>query len=95
MLQRLARTSAVVCVLMAAAAYPLGGGAAAMGVLGGGALIGISFYLLGSGASSLSALIAGGTPAAEKRRIASGVVLKLAGRYALQRPKKFSPRNGG
>ncbi len=83
MLRRLARTSAVVCALMAAAGYALGGPAAALGVVGGGLLIGISFYLLGSASAGLSALIAGGTPRAEKGRIARGVALKLVGRYAL------------
>jgi hypothetical protein len=83
LLRRLTRTSAVVCVLMAIAGYALGGTAAAFGVLGGGMLIGISFYLLGSGAAGLSALVAGSTPRADRGRIARGVVLKLAGRYAL------------
>ena len=55
MLRRLARTSAVVCALMAAAGYALGGPAAALGVVGGGLLIGISFYLLGSASAGLSA----------------------------------------
>ena len=68
---------------MAVVAYPLGGAPAAIGVLGGGALIGISFYFLGSGAAGLTALIAGDAPAGDRRRLARGVALKLAGRYAL------------
>ena len=68
---------------MAAVGYGLGGAAAAFGVLGGGLLIGISFYLLASGSAGLSALVAGGTSRAERRRLAPGVILKLAGRYAL------------
>ena len=83
LLQRLARTSAVVCLLMAVAGYALGGAPAALGVVGGGLLIGVSFYLLGSGAAGLATLLAGGSTRAERRRIASGVALKLAGRYAL------------
>ena len=83
MLRRLSRTSAVVCLLMAVGGYAIGGFDAASGVLGGGLLIGTSFYLLGSGAAGLSALVAGSTPRADRGRIARGVALKLAGRYAL------------
>jgi hypothetical protein len=83
LLRRLSRTSAVVCLLTAVAGYAVGGPAAAFGVLGGGILIGTSFYLLGSGSAGLSALIAGSTPHADRGRIARGVALKLAGRYAL------------
>ena len=83
LLKRLSRTSAVVCGLMALVALPLGGLSAAGGVLGGGLLIGTSFYLLGSGSGGLAALMAGSVSQQEKRRIARGVALKLAGRYAL------------
>ena len=83
LLRSLSRTSAVACALMAVAGYALGGFAAAVGVVGGGALIGISFYLLGSGSAGLAALIAGGASGAERGRIARWVALKLAGRYAL------------
>ena len=68
---------------MALLALPLGGVSAAAGVLGGGLLIGTSFYLLGSGSGGLAALMAGSVSQQEKRRIARGVALKLAGRYAL------------
>ena len=83
LLKRLARTSAVVCALMSGLALVFWGGAAAGGVLGGGLLIGTSFYLLGSGAAGLTALMAGSVSKQEKGRIARGVALKLAGRYAL------------
>jgi hypothetical protein len=83
LLRRLSRTSAVVCLLMSAVGYGLGGPAAAFGVLGGGVLIGISFYLLASGSAGLAALIAVSTFREDRRRMAAGVVLKLAGRYAL------------
>ena len=81
--RRLSRTTTVVCVLMAVAGYALGGAAVALAVLGGGALTGISFYLLHSGSAGLAALITAGTPREEKRRIAGRVVFTLAGRYAL------------
>ena len=83
LLRRLARTSAVVCALMAVAAYALGGATAALGVIGGGLLIGISFYLLGSGSAGLAALISGSASRPDRARLARGVALKLAGRYAL------------
>ena len=83
LLRRLSRTAAVACLLMAAVAYFLGGPAAAGGVVGGGLLIGISFYLLGTGSAGLAALLAGGLSSAERGRLARGVALKLAGRYAL------------
>ena len=83
LLQRLGRTAVVACAVMALAALAGFGISAAAAVLAGGILIGASFYLLGTGAASLTTLISGETPRADRGRIARGVALKLAGRYAL------------
>lgn len=68
---------------MAIAAFAVAGTSAALGVLGGGLLIGASFHLLASGMGGMAALIEGRMTRDEKRRTARRVVLKLAGRYAL------------
>jgi hypothetical protein len=83
LLQRLWRTAVIVCVLSGAAALVIFGVSAAAGVLGGGLLIGISFYHLATGTGDLSALISGGMTQAQKRQIAARVSLTLAARYAL------------
>lgn len=82
-LQRLWRTSLVVCLLTALAAWLVSGLSAAAGVLGGGALIGLSAFALASGLGGVASLFEGGAPAADRRRIARVAALKLAGRYAL------------
>ena len=83
LLQRLWRTAVVVCLVMGALALLVFGMSAAAAVLGGGLLIGISFYHLATGTGDLAMLVSGGVTRAEKRQIASRVALKLAGRYAL------------
>ena len=83
LLQRLWRTAVLACLLMAGVALLIFGGSAACGVLGGGLLIGISFYHLASGTGDLAALVGGETTRAQKRQIAGRLALKLAGRYAL------------
>jgi ATP synthase I subunit len=82
-LQRLWRTSLVVCLLMAMGAWLVSGLSAAAGVIGGGALIGLSALALASGLGGFAILFEGGAPAADRRRIARVAALKLAGRYAL------------
>ena len=52
----------------------------AAGVLGGGLLIGISFYTLGSGVAAIVAAASGGKPPRERL---AGSLLKLVLRYAL------------
>ena len=83
LLQRLWRTAVVLCLLMGTVALLVFGVSAAAAVLGGGLLIGISFYHLATGTGDLAALVSGGMTRAEKRLIAGRVALKLAGRYAL------------
>ena len=83
MLRRLGRDAAVACVLMAAGAFVFFGAWGALGVIGGGLLIGISFYALGGATEALATLISGGVSATDKRRIAGAVVVKLVFRYAL------------
>jgi ATP synthase I chain len=83
LLRRLWRTAVVVCLLMAAIGLLVFGPSTAVGVLGGGLLIGISFYHLATGTADLAALVSGTVTRAEKRQIAGRVALKLAGRYAL------------
>lgn len=83
LLQRLWRTAVVLCLLMGTVALLVFGVSAAAAVLGGGLLIGISFYHFATGTGDLAALVSGSMTRAEKRLIAGRVALKLAGRYAL------------
>lgn len=93
LLRRLERTALAVCLLMAAAALALTGGdpEPAVGVLGGGLLVAVSYRSIGSGVSGLVDLAAGpqrtavGAPPAPGRpapRVGRTVLL-MAGRYAL------------
>ena len=69
-----------ICLAAAAIAWWRFGIAAAFAVLGGGLLIGISFYTLGSGVSALVAAAAGGAAA---RGLVLKSAVKLVLRYAL------------
>ncbi len=60
MVDRIGRSSLVICVLFAAVALALWGVRVAAGVLGGGLLIGISFYTLGHGVAALVLAATGG-----------------------------------
>jgi hypothetical protein len=77
---RIGRTSIVVCVAFAALALAIWGLRVAAGVLGGGLLIGISFYTLGHGVAALVLAAAGGGSAG---KAVASTVLKLVLRYAL------------
>lgn len=68
------------CVAFAAIALVVWGGWVAFGVLGGGLLIGISFYTLGHGVAALVLAATGGGSA---RKAVAGTLLKLVLRYAL------------
>jgi hypothetical protein len=82
------RTSLVVCAAMAAVALALARGRTgpALGVLGGGALIALSYHTIGSGVSALVAAVSphaidGAVPARPPRM---GLTLaKVVSRYAL------------
>jgi hypothetical protein len=92
MLRRVERDACVICLACAAAglAVPRGGGGAALGVLGGGALAGASYWAI---KSAIDTLVAAAAPPDDagtgerRRRIApatrAAAVVKLAGRYAL------------
>ena len=56
---RLGRTAALLCALMAAVALAVSGVRAALGVLGGGVLVGVSFFALASGTGALAAVVSG------------------------------------
>lgn len=90
LVRRIGRDSAVICVVTAAAAAAVWGWPVAAGVLGGGLLIGISFYTIGSGVSAIVASASGdgtasATPggAASRRKTLGRSLVTLAVRYAL------------
>jgi hypothetical protein len=78
--ERIGRSAAVICVVAAAVALAVWGVKVAAGVLGGGLLIGISFYTLGQG---VAALVLGATGGASARQAVTGALVKLVLRYAL------------
>jgi hypothetical protein len=78
--RRVARGAIVICFATAAAALAWKGGGAAVSVLGGGLLIGVSFYTLGSGVAAIVAAASGGAPS---RWIMIGTLARLLLRYAL------------
>jgi len=80
LVRRIGQLSVGICLLSAAVALAVWGWRVALGVLGGGLLIGISFYSIGGGVAAIVAAAAGGRPA---RRALARTVLTLAVRYAL------------
>ena len=80
LVDRIGRNSIIICVVAAAAALALWGVRVAAGVLGGGLLIGVSFYTLGHG---VAALVLAATGGATARQAVAGTLLKLVLRYAL------------
>jgi len=78
--RRIGRDAVVIGLIAAAVALAFAGPLVAAGVLGGGLLIGISFYTLGSAVAAILAAAAGGAPA---QRIMVRSVVKLVLRYAL------------
>jgi hypothetical protein len=72
--------SVVICLASAGIALVVRGPSMAGGVLGGGLLIGISFYTIGSGVSTIVAAASGG---GSPRRTVARSLLKLVFRYAL------------
>ncbi|MDQ3150109.1 MAG: ATP synthase subunit I, partial [Chloroflexota bacterium] len=80
LVDRIGRSSLIICVLCAVVALALWGGRVAGGVLGGGLLIAISFYTLGHG---VAALVVAATGGATARQAVAGALLKLVLRYAL------------
>lgn len=87
-LRRIERTSIVACLAMAAVALVLARGrtAPALGVLGGGLLIAVSYRTIASGVSGLVDRMAPQPADSAAQRGVPGLawtVTKLAGRYAL------------
>lgn len=80
LVQRIGRVAVLLCLGAAAVAVTLWGWRVAAGVLGGGALIGISFYTLGHG---VAAVVRAATGGASSRRSVVVSLLKLVLRYAL------------
>ena len=78
--RRIGRASILICLVLAAVALVAAGRSMAAGVLGGGLLIGISFYTLGSGVAVIVKAASGGV---SSRRTVAVSLLKLLVRYAL------------
>ena len=86
-LQRVRTTAIAVCLVFAALAAAVSGGrpGPALGVLAGGFLVGVSYWLLASGVTDVVDLLVPrtGDSAGLVRRSRLAMTLKLAGRYAL------------
>ncbi len=80
--RRLARTAVLLCVVMAAIAMAVSGVRAALGVVGGGVLIGVSGFALASGTGALAAVVSGQS-GADRARLVRTATIRLVGRYAL------------
>ncbi|MBA2257680.1 MAG: hypothetical protein H0W18_02175 [Acidobacteria bacterium] len=80
--RRLARTAVLLCVVMAAIAMAVSGVRAALGVVGGGVLIGVSGFALASGTGALAAVVSG-QAGADRARLVRTATIRLVGRYAL------------
>jgi hypothetical protein len=86
LLRRVERSSAAACAVMAVAALVLsrGDARAALGVVGGWVLIAVGYSAI---KSAVDAIVAGArgsvVTAAERRRLLTAAVVKIAGRYAL------------
>ena len=78
-LRRVELTSIAACSAMAVLALAAGGPRAAAAVCAGGLLIAVSYISVRSGTGALLPAIAG----PRSRRQTAGIVLKMAGRYAL------------
>ena len=79
-IRRIGRASVLICVVMAALALAFSGVAMGAGVLGGGVLIGVSYYTIGGGVAGIVAAATGGV--SSKRTVVLST-LKLLLRYAL------------
>ena len=89
LLRRLERTALAFCVLSAALAVAIGRGRTdvAVGILGGGALIGVSYWAIRAGVDGLVRLAGGAGVSSgngqKSGRKAAATLLRLTGRYAL------------
>lgn len=80
LVQHIGQLSIMICLVSAVAALIAFGWRPAAGVLGGGLLIGISFYSIGGGVAAIVAAASGGRPA---RRVLVRTLVILVIRYAL------------
>jgi hypothetical protein len=80
LIRRIGRSSVLICLAATTLAFMLFGRWMAAAVLGGGLLIGISFYTIGSGVSAIVAAASGGV---SSRKTVGLALLKLVLRYAL------------
>ena len=80
LVRRIGWLSLVICLVSAAGALVIFGWRPAAGVLGGGLLIGISFYTIGGGVAAIVAAASGGRSA---RRLLMRTLVTLVVRYAL------------
>ena len=84
-LRRIERNALAACLVMAAAALVIARGrpGPALGVLGGGVLVGLSYRLVKGGATAFVDALAGGPGARLSRGRMAWTIAKVAGRYAL------------
>ena len=81
-MRRLGRTAIILCALMALVALAVAGPRAAVAVVGGGVLIGVSFVALASGTGALASLVSG-QAGPDRARVMRVAMIRLVGRYAL------------
>ena len=84
-LRRIERNAVVVCLVMAGAALVIARGrpGPALGVIGGGLLVGLSYHLVKGGASAFVDTLAGAPGSRLSRGRMAWAVAKVAARYAL------------
>lgn len=80
LVRRVGRSAVLICLGAALVALFWKGVSMAAGVVGGGLLIGISFYTIGGG---VAAIVAAASGTSSPRRSVTGVLLKVVFRYAL------------
>jgi hypothetical protein len=80
--RRIGRTAALLCAIMAVGALALSGTRAALGVIGGGILIGVSYVSLATGTGALSQVVSE-QARADRARLVRSATIRIIGRYAL------------
>ena len=84
-LRRLERTAIGVCLAMTVAALIVARGSPgpALGVLGGGLLVGVSYWTIGSSVTALAKSVGSASGAPAPRARIEFAIAKVVGRYAL------------
>ncbi len=80
--RRLGRTAVALCTLMTLVALAVAGVRVAAAVVGGGVLIAVSYFALGSSTRALGDLVSG-QAGVDRARVARAAMVRLVGRYAL------------